>query len=81
MDEEACSKQFLWTMLNIYIQKNPSFFTPMTAEMGTHLTTKGIHQDEARLVNTIEFLNREMYDKAYQEASKFDGKYLTLKLF
>lgn len=74
MNEETCSKQFLWTMMNIYIQKNPSFFTPMTADMCVHLTNKGVHQDEARLVNTIEFLNREAYGKAYQEASKFDGE-------
>ena len=61
-------------MLNTFIQKDVSFFTPMSTEITNMFgNIKGIHHDEIRLVNTIYFLNREMYDKAYSEASKFNG--------
>lgn len=53
--------------------------------MSTEITNmfgniKGIHHDEIRLVNTIYFLNREMYDKAYSEASKFNGNSYSQKI-
>lgn len=61
-------------MFTTFLQKDIASFLPVLPEMtNTFINLKSLHHDELRLVNTIHLLNQELYDKAHQEASKFDG--------
>lgn len=65
-------------MFNTYLQKDSAFFSSMLPEMiNAVIDIKGFNHDEIRLVNTIHLLNQELYDRAHQEASKFEGNFIT----
>jgi hypothetical protein len=82
IENQQVGKQFLWKMFVNFLQKDCAFFLPLVSEFKkVFFKSQKVHHDELLLFHTVLLLNKEMYDKAYQEACNFTGIYLFTCLF
>ncbi|EFX71384.1 hypothetical protein DAPPUDRAFT_308906 [Daphnia pulex] len=80
IENQQVGKQFLWKMFVNFLQKDCAFFLPLVSEFKkVFFKSQKVHHDELLLFHTVLLLNKEMYDKAYQEACNFTARELSIE--